>query len=35
MVAPALLMAGKFGLKALPLLGAVGGAAPGLKKQEI
>ena len=35
MVAPALLMAGKFGLKALPLLGAVGGAAPGLKKGNI
>ena len=35
MVAPALLMAGKFGLKALPLLGAVSGAAPGLKKGNI
>ena len=28
MVAPALLMAGKFGLKALPLLSAAAGAAP-------
>ena len=35
MVAPALLMAGKFGLKALPLLGAVSGAAPGLRKGNI
>ena len=35
MVAPALLMAGKFGLKALPLLSAVGGAAPGLRKGNI
>ena len=30
-----LIMAGKFGLKALPLLGAVSGAAPGLKKGNI
>ena len=30
MVAPALLMAGKFGLKALPLLGAVVGGIGGL-----
>ena len=30
-----LIMAGKFGLKALPLLGAIGGAAPGLKKGNI
>ena len=35
MVAPALLMAGKFGLKALPLLSAAAGAAPGLKKGNI
>ena len=33
MVAPALLMAGKLGLKALPLLGAVAGAAPGLRRE--
>ena len=30
-----LIMAGKFGLKALPLLGAVSGAAPGLRKGNI
>ena len=30
-----LIMAGKFGIKALPLLGAVSGAAPGLRKGNI
>ena len=32
---PALLMAGKLGLKFLPVLGAVSGAAPGLRKGDI
>ena len=31
-VVPALLMAGKLGLKFLPVIGAVSGAAPGLRK---
>ena len=35
MVAPALLMAGKLGLKFLPAIGAVAGAAPGLKRGNI
>ena len=34
-VVPALMMAGKLGLKFLPVLGAVSGAAPGLRKGNI
>ena len=34
-VVPALMMAGKLGLKFLPVLGAVSGAAPGLRKGDL
>ena len=34
-VVPALLMAGKLGLKFLPAIGAVAGAAPGLRRGNI
>ena len=34
-VVPALLMAGKLGLKFLPAIGAVAGAAPGLRRGNV